>query len=105
TDANVNKHLGLSYFLFPMDAPGVTVEPLVKMTGEGGVNQVLFDDAPMPADALLGREGQGWEIAMTTLLFERGAAERSSRERASEFLGSYQRLRGVAHPSRARGGV
>ena len=103
TDPNVNKHLGLSYFLFPMDAPGVTVEPLVKMTGEGGFNQVLFDDAPMPADALLGREGQGWEIAMTTLLFERGAAERSSRERASAFRASYQRLVELARRVRREG--
>jgi len=86
-----------------MDAPGVTVEPLVKMTGEGGFNQVLFDDAPMPADALLGREGQGWEIAMTTLLFERGAAERSSRERASAFRASFQRLVDLARRVRREG--
>lgn len=77
TDPNAGKYEGLSFFLFPMEVSGVTVQPLVKMTGEGGFNQVIFDDAPMPADALLGREGQGWEVALTTLLFERGAAEGS----------------------------
>jgi alkylation response protein AidB-like acyl-CoA dehydrogenase len=74
TDPDKPRYQGLSYFLFPMDAPGVTVEPLIKMTGEGGFNQVMFEDAPAPADALLGQEGQGWAIAMATLLFERGAA-------------------------------
>jgi len=75
TDQAAHKYAGISYFLFPMDAPGVTVQPLVKMTGEGGFNQVIFDKAPMPKSALLGQLGQGWQIAMTTLTFERGAAE------------------------------
>jgi alkylation response protein AidB-like acyl-CoA dehydrogenase len=74
TDADKPKYQGLSYFLFPMDVPGVTVEPLIKMTGEGGFNQVMFDGAVGPADCLLGEEGQGWTIAIATLLFERGAA-------------------------------
>src|SRR5690606_6124393 len=60
TDPGAGKYDGLSYFLLPMDAPGIAVQPLVKMTGEGGFNQVLFDRAPMPADALLGAEGGGW---------------------------------------------
>ena len=75
TDPAAPKYAGISYFLFPMDAAGVTVQPLVKMTGEGGFNQVIFDRAPMPRSALLGQLGQGWQIAMTTLTFERGAAE------------------------------
>ncbi len=77
TDSAAHKYAGISYFLFPMDAPGVTVQPLVKMTGEGGFNQVIFDQAPMPKEAQLGELGQGWQIAMTTLTFERGAAEGS----------------------------
>ena len=75
TDQAAHKYAGISYFLFPMDAPNVTVQPLVKMSGEGGFNQVIFDKAPMPKSALLGQLGQGWQIAMTTLTFERGAAE------------------------------
>jgi alkylation response protein AidB-like acyl-CoA dehydrogenase len=77
TDPEAGKYAGLSYFLFPMDVPGITVQPLIKMSGEGGFNQVIFDRAPMPADSLLGKEGQGWEVAMTTLTHERGATEGS----------------------------
>ncbi len=78
TDAGAVKHAGISYFLAPMKIPGVVVQPLVKMTGEGGFNQVIWADASIPADALLGREGQGWELATATLQFERGAAEGSA---------------------------
>jgi alkylation response protein AidB-like acyl-CoA dehydrogenase len=103
TDPKAHKYEGLSYFLAPMDVPGVTVHPLVKMTGEGGFNQVIFDSAPMPADALIGAEGQGWEIAMTTLLFERGAGEGSGRERATLFMEQLKRAVGLAERSRHGG--
>ena len=95
TDPDAQKHRGLSYFLFPMDAEGVTVEPLVKMTGEGGFNQVMFEDAPMPADRLLGDEGQGWQIAMATLMFERGASGQGT-ESASEYLKVFERVVALA---------
>jgi alkylation response protein AidB-like acyl-CoA dehydrogenase len=96
TDPDANKYAGLSYFLFPMDTSGVTVQPLVKMTGEGGFNQVRFDRAPMPADSLLGEEGQGWQIALTTLMFERGAAQGSARERSTALLEQLKRLLALA---------
>jgi alkylation response protein AidB-like acyl-CoA dehydrogenase len=103
TNPDVHKYQGLSYFLFPMQSPGVTVQPLVKMTGEGGFNQVLFDAAPMPSDALLGEEGQGWQIAMTTLMFERGAAEGSARERSTALIEQLKRLVATAEQTQ-RGG-
>ena len=78
TDEAGAKHAGISYFLAPMKLPGVEVQPLVKMTGEGGFNQVIWSGARIPGDSLLGREGQGWEIAMATLSFERGASEGSA---------------------------
>ena len=78
TDPSALKHAGISYFLAPLRVPGVEVRPLVKFTGEGGFNQVIFTDARIPADALLGREGQGWELATATLSFERGASEGSA---------------------------
>ena len=78
TDPSAVKHAGISYFLAPMKIPGVEVVPLVKMTGEGGFNQVIWGGARIPAHALLGREGQGWEIATATLQFERGAVEGSA---------------------------
>src|ERR1041385_7250803 len=103
TDPSAHKYAGLSYFLAPMDAPGITVQPLVKLTGEGGFNQVIFDRAPMPPDALIGAEGQGWEIAMTTLLFERGAGEGSGRERATLFMEQLKRALSLAERARAGG--
>jgi alkylation response protein AidB-like acyl-CoA dehydrogenase len=78
TDPSAAKHAGISYFLSPMRAPGIEVRPLVKFTGEGGFNQVIFTNARIPADSLLGREGQGWELATATLSFERGASEGSA---------------------------
>jgi alkylation response protein AidB-like acyl-CoA dehydrogenase len=78
TDPAAPKHAGISYFLSPMRVPGIAVRPLVKFTGEGGFNQVIFSSARIPADALLGREGQGWELATATLSFERGASEGSA---------------------------
>ena len=68
-----NKYAGLSYFLAPMQAEGVEVRPIRKMTGEFGFTQTFFNDARIPASCLMGNEGEGWQIAMTTLTFERGA--------------------------------
>ena len=104
TDPRAGKYEGLSYFLFPMDTTGVTVQPLIKMTGEGGFNQVIFDHAPMDRDALLGQEGQGWQVAMTTLLFERGAAEGSGGGQATSSAESVQRIAALAKRARRGGG-
>ena len=68
-----NKYAGLSYFLAPMHVEGVDPKPIQKLTGEYGFCQTYFDDARIPADCLMGSEGEGWNIAMVTLTFERGA--------------------------------
>ena len=68
-----NKYAGLSYFLAPMNVEGVDPKPIQKLTGEYGFCQTYFDDARIPADCLMGSEGEGWNIAMVTLTFERGA--------------------------------
>jgi alkylation response protein AidB-like acyl-CoA dehydrogenase len=74
TDPNANsRYAGLSYFLTPMHVPGVEVRPIRKITGEYGFTQTFFNDARVPASCLMGREGEGWKIAMMTLTFERGA--------------------------------
>jgi len=78
TDPKAPKYDGISYFLFPMKSKGVEIRPLIKMTGEGGFNQVLFDNVEIPGSCLLGKEGQGWQLAIQTLLFERGAQEGSA---------------------------
>jgi alkylation response protein AidB-like acyl-CoA dehydrogenase len=103
TDPAAPKYAGISYFLFPMDAPGVTVQPLVKMTGEGGFNQVIFDRAPMPRSALLGQLGQGWQIAMTTLTFERGAAEGTGGGSATPTAESVRAVVSLARRMRREG--
>jgi alkylation response protein AidB-like acyl-CoA dehydrogenase len=73
TDPDAPRYKGLSFFLCPMDTPGIEVLPIRKMTGELGFNEVIFEEAAIPADSLVGEEGQGWWVAVTTLLYERGA--------------------------------
>ncbi|MGH0031171.1 MAG: acyl-CoA dehydrogenase family protein [Myxococcota bacterium] len=71
-----HKYDGLTYFLCPIEGhPGVTVKPLVKMTGESGFNEVFFEDVVVPDRLRLDDVGKGWTVAMTTLTSERGAAE------------------------------
>jgi alkylation response protein AidB-like acyl-CoA dehydrogenase len=71
-----HKYDGLTYFIVPIaGARGVTVRPLIKMTGEAGFNEVLFEDLHVPDSLRLDAVGKGWTVAMTTLLYERGAAE------------------------------
>jgi alkylation response protein AidB-like acyl-CoA dehydrogenase len=67
------KYDGLSFFLSPMDVPGIDARPIRKITGEYGFTETFFTDARIPADCLMGEEGQGWKIAMQTLQYERGA--------------------------------
>jgi alkylation response protein AidB-like acyl-CoA dehydrogenase len=68
-----NKYAGLSFFLAPMNVPGVEAVPIRKLTGEYGFTETFFTDARIPADCLMGEEGQGWAVAMRTLEYERSA--------------------------------
>jgi alkylation response protein AidB-like acyl-CoA dehydrogenase len=68
-----SKYEGLSFFLIPMRIPGIEIVPIRKLTGEYGFNQVFFTDARIPDTCLIGHEGGGWQVAMATLAFERGA--------------------------------
>jgi alkylation response protein AidB-like acyl-CoA dehydrogenase len=68
-----NKYAGLSFFLAPMKVPGVETFPIRKLTGEYGFSETFFTDARIPADCLMGEEGQGWAVAMRTLEYERSA--------------------------------
>ena len=67
------KYNGLSFFLAPMNVDGISTQPIKKLTGEYGFTETFFTDARIPADCLMGEEGQGWRIAMQTLQYERGA--------------------------------
>jgi alkylation response protein AidB-like acyl-CoA dehydrogenase len=71
TDPDVPKHQGISYFICPMDAPGVEIRPLVEMTGEALFNEVTLDEVRLPADAIVGDVNRGWELAKVTLSNER----------------------------------
>jgi alkylation response protein AidB-like acyl-CoA dehydrogenase len=71
TNPNVPKHRGISYFVCPMDTPGITVRPILDMTGLHAFNEVFFDDVRIPAANLVGDEGQGWSLAKVTLSNER----------------------------------
>jgi alkylation response protein AidB-like acyl-CoA dehydrogenase len=71
TDPDVPKHNGLTMFIVPMDAPGVTVRGLRQISGEAEFNEVFFDDTPLDADSVVGGVGNGWTTALTTLMFER----------------------------------
>lgn len=73
TDPDVPKHRGLTMFVLPMDAPGVTVRPLRQISGEAHFNEVFLDDVHLPAGSEVGPVDGGWGVAMTTLLFERVA--------------------------------
>ncbi|MBT5388613.1 MAG: acyl-CoA dehydrogenase [Porticoccaceae bacterium] len=67
------RYNGLSFFLAPMDADGISTAPIKKLTGEYGFTETFFTDARIPVDCIMGEEGQGWRIAMKTLQYERGA--------------------------------
>jgi alkylation response protein AidB-like acyl-CoA dehydrogenase len=71
TDPDVPKHKGLTMFIVPMDAQGVTVRGLRQITGEAEFNEVFFDDVALDADSVVGGVGNGWGTGLTTLMFER----------------------------------
>ena len=77
TDPNSERHNGLTFILVPLNTPGVTVRPIAQLDGETGFAEVFFDDARVPVANTLGREGQGWNVAMSTAGFERGLMLRS----------------------------
>jgi acyl-CoA dehydrogenase len=73
TDPNQPKHKGLTGFVVDMSAPGVEVRPLRQMTGGAAFNEVFFDEVRVPDDHRLGDVGQGWTVALTTLMNERAS--------------------------------
>src|SRR5437773_182174 len=74
TDPNAPKHKGISAFLVPLSTKGITVRPLVLLTGHRHFNEVFFEDVVVPKENLLGPLNEGWKVTTTTLMFERGGA-------------------------------
>lgn len=71
------RHKGMSLILFPLSAPGVTVNPIAKINGHLGFAEIFLENVRVPAFNRLGEEGQGWSVCMATAGFERGLMLRS----------------------------
>jgi alkylation response protein AidB-like acyl-CoA dehydrogenase len=98
TDSAVPKHKGLTMFVIPMDAGGVTVRGLRQISGEAEFNEVFFDDVQLDADAVVGGVGNGWGTALTVLMYERltigfGSESFGSPARLAEALAGDQAAR------------
>ncbi|HST40328.1 MAG TPA: acyl-CoA dehydrogenase family protein [Conexibacter sp.] len=104
TDPESERHRGLTYFMVPLDTPGVTVRGFGRLDGDEGFAEVFLEDAFVPDDAVLGGVDRGWSVAMATTGSERGLTLRSP----GRFLSAAQRLvelareRGAADDALAR---
>src|SRR5262245_40743231 len=94
TDPNAPKHKGISYVLIDMKTPGITVRPLVQMTGDKGFNEVFFEDVKVPRENLVGELNQGWQVANATLSHERNMLGSTTR--------TQQMFEGLLHVARTR---
>ena len=96
TDQNVAKHEGISFFLVPMDLPGIEVRPLRQMTGESEFDEVFFTDVQLPAEHLIGPLHGGWGVGMAVLTNERGHI-------GASVIGLERRLESIAALGRGSG--
>ncbi len=92
TDPSAERHRGLTYFLVPLDTPGVTVRGFGRLDGDEGFAEVFFEDALVTDDLVLGGVDQGWSVAMATTGSERGLTLRSP----GRFLATAERLVALA---------
>jgi len=76
TNPDVPKHEGITYFICPMDTPGIEVRPIIEMTGQHLFNEVFFDDVRIPAENVVGEVNKGWHLAKVTLGNERVSLSR-----------------------------
>ena len=74
TDPDAPKHHGITYLLVDMKTPGITVRPLVLLNKHRHFNEVFFEDVKVPKENVVGKINEGWKVAITTLMFERGGA-------------------------------
>ena len=73
SDSSVAKHKGLTYFYIDMKAPGIEIKPIKQISGDSNFNEVYFTDMRVSDSQRLGAEGQGWQVALTTLMNERAS--------------------------------
>ncbi|WP_341230241.1 acyl-CoA dehydrogenase family protein [Nocardioides salarius] len=107
SDPQAQRHTGLTYFLFPLDAEGVTVRPIAQLDGEPGFAEIFFSDVFVPDADVLGAPGDGWRVAMSTAGNERGLSLRSPGRfcAAADRLVDLWREHGEAVPSAGHGVV
>jgi alkylation response protein AidB-like acyl-CoA dehydrogenase len=100
TDFQAPKHKGLTFLLVDMKSPGITIRPLVEMTGVAWFNEVFFDDVQVPRQNVVGEPNQGWQIAITTLAHERGGSAPHARLQGEmrDVLGLAGRLGATRDP-------
>jgi acyl-CoA dehydrogenase len=98
TDPDAPKHAGLTAFLVPLDALGVTIRPIRQMTGGACFNEVFLDDVRVPDTLRLGPEGSGWRVALTTLSAERSDSASLGAGTVDKLL-ALARHRGVSSPA------
>ncbi len=96
TNPEAPKHEGISFFLCPMDLPGIEVRPLRQMTGEAEFDEVFFTDVELPADSLIGPLHGGWGVGMAVLTNERGHI-------GASIIGLERRIDQIAALGRCRG--
>jgi alkylation response protein AidB-like acyl-CoA dehydrogenase len=99
SDPDVPKHQGLTYFLLDMEQDGVQVRPLRQITGEAEFNELFFEEARVPDENVIGGVGNGWTVAITTLMHERAGLGASSAASVRIALGQLLELvreRGLA---------
>ena len=99
TDFAAPKHKGITFVLLDMTSPGITIRPLVEMTGKAWFNEVFFDNVRVPRTHVIGEVNRGWEITMTTLGHERGSTSPHPRARA-EFRDLVAMARGLSPDGR-----
>ena len=95
TDPDAPKHRGISYVLIDMKTPGITVRPLIQMTGDAGFNEVFFEDVRVPRRNLVGELNQGWLVANSTLAHERNML--GSTTRTQQMFNNALRLAQTRH--------
>jgi alkylation response protein AidB-like acyl-CoA dehydrogenase len=100
TDPKAPKHRGISFFLLDMHQPGVEVRPLKQITGGSEFSEVFFTNARVEKENLVGKLNQGWQIAQTTLGYERGAG---TLNRVTTYLMSLRRLAEVTRALKKNG--
>ena len=94
TDAESQRHHGLTFILHPLDLPGITIRPIKQLNGLPGFAEIFYDNVRVPVANRLGAEGQGWNVAMATAGFERGLMLRSParfQKTAQNLVALYQK--------------